>query len=216
MFDELNQNNNKIEDIFSGTEAPVKPDILKPKDPLPAPYAGALPNEMTAVNKKQGMKKILILAIIVVVVIVIIFGIFWILKKVDSSLNVAPVTVDNQQAVPDQALDTPPPSPVDLPVALPQPQDVGLPSVDNFFPPKETVVLDTDQDGLTDEEELLLGTDANNIDTDGDGLFDREEVRVYKTNPLLPDTDGDSYSDGEEVRGGYNPLGTGRLYEITN
>lgn len=34
---------------------------------------------------------------------------------------------------------------------------------------------DDDNDGLTDEEELLLGTDQKKIDTDGDGLNDKED-----------------------------------------
>ncbi len=74
---------------------------------------------------------------------------------------------------------------------------------------------DSDQDGLSDEEEKALGTDINSIDSDNDGLFDREEVKVYKTDPMNPDTDGDGYLDGEEVKQGYNPKGTGTLYKIT-
>ena len=59
--------------------------------------------------------------------------------------------------------------------------------------------LDTDGDGLTDQEELQLGTDPKNPDTDGDGLTDGEEVKVYKTDPLNPDTDYDALTDGDEV-----------------
>ncbi len=77
----------------------------------------------------------------------------------------------------------------------------------------ETATLDSDNDGLTDEEEWRLGTMVNNVDSDNDGLFDREEVRVYKTDPLNPDTDGDGFTDGDEVKAGYNPLGEGRLFE---
>ncbi len=36
--------------------------------------------------------------------------------------------------------------------------------------------VDTDGDGLTDEEEDALGTDANNVDTDGDGYSDGDEA----------------------------------------
>jgi len=36
-------------------------------------------------------------------------------------------------------------------------------------------------------------------DTDHDGLSDREELLVYGTSPLMPDTDGDGYSDYDEV-----------------
>jgi hypothetical protein len=48
--------------------------------------------------------------------------------------------------------------------------------------------LDSDHDGLSDEEEIFYGTDKNNQDTDGDG-----------------------YLDGAEVEGSYNPMGTGKL-----
>jgi hypothetical protein len=43
------------------------------------------------------------------------------------------------------------------------------------------------------------------LDSDQDGLSDEEE-KLYGTNPANPDTDGDSYSDGTEVRSGYDPL----------
>jgi hypothetical protein len=46
-----------------------------------------------------------------------------------------------------------------------------------------SLFLDSDQDGLTDQEEKMIGTDPQNADTDGDG-----------------------YSDGKEVSSGYNPL----------
>jgi len=46
-----------------------------------------------------------------------------------------------------------------------------------------SVFSDSDQDGLTDQEEKMIGTDPKNSDTDGDG-----------------------YSDGKEVQSGYNPL----------
>jgi len=46
-------------------------------------------------------------------------------------------------------------------------------------------------------------------DTDQDGLTDAEE-KVFGTNPKKPDTDGDSYLDGAEVESGYDPtLATG-------
>ncbi|MEF3692107.1 MAG: thrombospondin type 3 repeat-containing protein [Candidatus Moraniibacteriota bacterium] len=48
---------------------------------------------------------------------------------------------------------------------------------------QDNIVLDSDLDGLSDEEELKHGTDPNN-----------------------PDSDNDGYSDGAEVQSGYNPL----------
>jgi hypothetical protein len=41
-------------------------------------------------------------------------------------------------------------------------------------------------------------------DSDNDGLTNDQE-RVYKTDPLNPDTDGDGYKDGAEVATGYDP-----------
>jgi hypothetical protein len=75
-------------------------------------------------------------------------------------------------------------------------------------------VLDSDRDGLTDEEERLYGTDPLRVDSDNDGLTDRDEVKVFKTDPYNPDTDGDSFIDGAEVEAGYDPKGPGRLLEI--
>jgi hypothetical protein len=46
-----------------------------------------------------------------------------------------------------------------------------------------SLFLDSDQDGLTDQEEKMIGTD-----------------------PFKADTDGDGYSDGKEVGSGYDPL----------
>lgn len=59
--------------------------------------------------------------------------------------------------------------------------------------------LDSDGDGISDEEELKLGLDPHNADTDGDGLKDSDEINRYNTDPLKADTDGDGLSDGEEV-----------------
>jgi hypothetical protein len=59
---------------------------------------------------------------------------------------------------------------------------------------------DSDGDGLTDAEEMQLGTDPNNPDTDGDGLLDGEEVKTYTTDPLKADTDGDLLNDAPELR----------------
>ena len=42
----------------------------------------------------------------------------------------------------------------------------------------EITELDSDGDGLNDEDELRYGTDPHKADTDGDGLNDWEEINV--------------------------------------
>lgn len=73
------------------------------------------------------------------------------------------------------------------------------------------VNVDTDKDGLTDAEEITVGTNPQKADSDADGLFDYDEVKKFGTDPLNADTDADSYLDGEEILGGYNPKGAGKL-----
>ncbi len=93
---------------------------------------------------------------------------------------------------------------------------------------------DPDNDGLTNAEEVDLGTDPNNADTDGDGINDGDEVNGAPasdpldacdpdstrdecdpdndgltnaeeldlgTDPNNADTDGDGINDGDEVNG---------------
>ncbi|WP_404370258.1 adventurous gliding motility protein AgmC [Corallococcus coralloides] len=58
--------------------------------------------------------------------------------------------------------------------------------------------VDSDNDGLPDDEEILAGTDPNNPDTDGDGIPDGIEVKVGGTDPLDSDSDDDGILDGNE------------------
>ncbi len=53
------------------------------------------------------------------------------------------------------------------------------------------------------------------IDTDSDGLSDEEELKIYYTDPNNADTDGDGFLDGEEIRDGFSPLAPlKKLYEV--
>ena len=71
---------------------------------------------------------------------------------------------------------------------------------------EEAGAVDTDEDGLTDDEEVDVGTDPAVFDSDGDGLGDGDEINVFGTDPLVPDTDGDGVSDGVEVEAETDPL----------
>ncbi len=68
--------------------------------------------------------------------------------------------------------------------------------------------VDSDDDGIPDDYEAVLGTDPNDPDTDDDGISDGAEFGVDQdgvpvegstiTDPLNPDTDGDGIPDGVE------------------
>jgi hypothetical protein len=83
--------------------------------------------------------------------------------------------------------------------------------------------LDSDGDGLSDEDEEELGTDPHDPDTDNDRLSDYQEVYwdgdsaldIYDpvtnptgtdTDPHNPDTDGDGVNDGTEASFESDPL----------
>ncbi len=66
------------------------------------------------------------------------------------------------------------------------------------------VTLDSDEDGLSNGEEIRLGLDPGDDDTDCDLVKDAEELKLG-TDPLNYDTDGDGASDGWEVSNGTNP-----------
>ncbi|HYF04886.1 MAG TPA: L,D-transpeptidase family protein [Patescibacteria group bacterium] len=69
-------------------------------------------------------------------------------------------------------------------------------------------MLDTDKDGLTDEEEVKVYlTDPNLPDFDGDGLADGDEVNVFGLSPSKKHTRGDvRFSDGNYIIGGYDVM----------
>ncbi|HLV34813.1 MAG TPA: protein kinase [Spirillospora sp.] len=70
----------------------------------------------------------------------------------------------------------------------------------------EQAGLDSDGDGLTDERERQLGTNPFSPDTDDDGLTDGDEVLIWGTNPLNRDTDGDTIPDGTEAADCTSPI----------
>jgi hypothetical protein len=85
----------------------------------------------------------------------------------------------------------------------PRPPDEAAPAP---LPPP--IRVDSDRDGLTDDDETLkFHTNPGNPDSDGDGLSDGDELRRYSTDPLQADTDGDGLTDSEEIRSyGTDPL----------
>ncbi|MEK7172599.1 MAG: hypothetical protein AAB740_01315 [Patescibacteria group bacterium] len=222
----------QAEDILNGVDQPDKPAVFQPKPTSSADYDKD--------NKKSGAtdsNKFFVLGAIVIGFILIIcvgyFGIKFYLNFRASNKTVLNNT--GSSVTPP----TPTPTPTE-PTAFSTPTTTATSTVvsdiDSTTEPTSTSTstlastptstepmiitpmiitpqqpIDSDQDGLTDEEEKQLGTDPYSSDSDNDGLSDREEVKVYGTNPFNVDTDGDGYSDGAEVKNGYNPKGLGKL-----
>ncbi|MBU2997934.1 gliding motility-associated C-terminal domain-containing protein, partial [Cellulophaga baltica] len=80
-----------------------------------------------------------------------------------------------------------------------------------------TISVDTDSDGINDNDEVTLDTDPNNPDTDGDTIPDGQEVNVDNTDPLddcdhvngtplgTSDCDNDNLTTDEETALGTDP-----------
>jgi len=215
MFDQKPTNQNQIgavppnlpadpEDILAGIEKEEDASVIRtpaqPAEKVEVPMPPAVPKAARTETKEpffQAHKKAIVFVFLIIIGIVILAAAGWygynyfVLAKPavqpgNSALNVgSQMPVNANQAAVNQNINQAPPAPVD-----------------------------TDRDGLNDEEEGMYGTNPNEVDTDLDGLTDRDEVKVFKTDPNNSDTDGDTYLDGEEIRGGYDPKGPGRLLEI--
>jgi hypothetical protein len=73
--------------------------------------------------------------------------------------------------------------------------------------------VDSDGDGLMDEEEAGFGSDPQKADTDDDMLGDADEYDLG-TDPNMADSDEDTYYDGWEMAEGTDPLTPdSRIYE---
>jgi hypothetical protein len=206
--DAISPRSEPIQDIFSETADQEKPPVFRPKrDDTPVNQFGG--QNFTQMDPYTGERvveknKTIVFALMLIsLMLVAILG--WYAYRQFFSIMI--------------------PDNVNIDVSEPQielraesAEQTGLPSQseNNLIKNSPTVFIDTDGDGLSDEEEKRYGTDPLEPDTDGDGLSDREEVMVYKTDPLDPDTDKDGYKDGDEVKAGYNPLGEGRLYGTNN
>ena len=63
---------------------------------------------------------------------------------------------------------------------------------------------------LSENQKDCLASQSTAVDSDSDGLTDDQEA-LYGSDPKNSDTDGDTYLDGAEVTNGFNPNGEGQL-----
>jgi len=169
------------EDIFAEVEPEKKTEKVSLAEV--SPRSASADNQPIALKKKNGKLWLVILVVILVVGSVGYFSRFFLVNLIKKGL----ASLEN----------------------LSEEKGLGEEQKNKILEESEKNpmddLLDSDQDGLSDEEEKRLGTDPYNLDTDGDGLSDKEEVKIYQTNPLGFDTDGDSLSDGQEVKQGSDP-----------
>jgi hypothetical protein len=91
----------------------------------------------------------------------------------------------------------------------------GLDPLENGLnaPVKQGERGDFDNDGLTNREEYLLGTDPTSADTDGDGVSDLDEVRTYGTSPTQNNTLTGVLADTPDLTA-YNPANTTGTWQM--
>ena len=70
---------------------------------------------------------------------------------------------------------------------------------------------DRDDDGLSEKDEIIIGTDPLNPDTDGDGVNDFNDSFPLNSD-AQHDTDGDTMPDGWELKFGLDPLDPNDAY----
>ena len=77
------------------------------------------------------------------------------------------------------------------------------------------VTVDRDQDGLSNKEEMLYGTDPDNRDTDGDGFSDGVEIQ-NGYDPLVPASQGDRLTGINPHRTTVSPEAVAQSRQLTN
>jgi hypothetical protein len=153
--------------------------------------------EKYIVQSAKGGNKGLIIATIILVAVILVTGGYLFYDAYSRPQQAAPTSIPTAPIVevpaeqpsveapvipeqPTTTLTPPSETPLNTPATTPATTTPSLPTT----PP--AISLDSDNDGLTDVEEELLGTLPTNSDTDGDG-----------------------YIDGVEVANGYNPTKAG-------
>lgn len=92
-----------------------------------------------------------------------------------------------------------------------------IPPVSEIVAPVEVEIATTTTEIASTSENLLaeetpifeIKTEINTTDTDADGLTDNEE-KIIGTDPNKADTDNDGYLDLAEIKSGYDPLVAGQ------
>jgi hypothetical protein len=156
------------------SKPPAPKQATAPPPPPPKPPAPKPEKKKPIVQSKKPPinKWFLVLAAIVILLVIGLVVMFIVLQQEE---NVEPAQEDAQRPVP----------------------EIVVPVESEPVP---------DEDPETDPDLFEAGTTPG-IDTDSDGLTDLEEILIYETDSRLPDTDSDGFLDGNEVFHRYHPDG---------
>lgn len=159
-------------------EAPKAPSV--PPKPVPPPPPPKAAMKKPTHGKPHGKVAVLISIVVLLVLGVLGFVYYrFVQTPAPEPTPIPPVVTE--------------PTPTPPPPVVTEPTPTPPPPVTSPFP-----------------EGVRPGTD-----TDSDGLSDVEELVIYRTDPGLPDSDSDGFLDGNEVFNLYNPaaLAPGTLLE---
>ncbi len=210
MFDDQQQDpqastpEKKVVDMFADTDSSSMPTS---SSPTAQSIAGMNFDEHPHAGSKRKLIIGIVVGVLVIGTVIAASVQFVILKPATADKKV----LEQQVSQPPQPIEV-----VSQDTALVAPQEQSpLQQIQNSGTPMpEQPAVDSDGDGLSDDDEKAKGTNPDAVDSDGDNLSDREEVQVYLSDPLKGDTDGDGYLDGQEVANGYDPKGPGKLLEL--
>lgn len=204
---------NAVQDIFANVESPA-PSAPINSQPFgqPAIPAGLpvnnQPLSQSAPKSNSKAKLILIsLAVLIIVAGVALVYLQYFKKTPPEVITPEAIRVDGSSLVIPETTSAP------VEVVAPEPTSTEPVSVTGT----ETVEMDIINPVVTGETDVPAVVEqpipevAVDLDSDQDGLTDAEELNIYQTNPLKADSDGDGYIDGDEVKTGHNPLGAGLL-----
>lgn len=185
-------------DMFGGIEVePAVPNalqsgLLKKKEDVAVRPQATRPSSVDSVGERPNVGKILFGVFLVALLGALGYGGWFVWGKFRSGAIKLPVSQNKPAPVVTQKPATT--------------NGVGNQSANILFGD-----VDSEGDGLSNDEEKALATDATNPDTDGDGLSDGDEVKIWHTDPMKKDTDGDGFNDGDEIKSGYDPLVKGGI-----
>jgi hypothetical protein len=188
MFENQSNLNKEPEDIFASAQS---------TEPTTSRFdkGGSLPKTVNRQISGHSGPKILKIILIIIVIALVSYGGYYTYGKVAPSIKAKLAQLKSSKNL------------------TPTTNEVVNNEVNNTTS-GPSIILDSDKDGLSDQEEQSLGTDPNKADSDNDGLLDNEEVNIYKSNPLNSDTNNDGILDGDSIRRGINPINGAPLFDL--